>query len=122
MRDIATWLEGLGLGRYIETFEQNEIDFDALPYLTESMLEKIGLPLGPRAKLLGAISNLATPPGQISGEHEDKVTLEEQEAERRQITVMFCDLVDSTKLAGLMDPEEFGSVLQAFQDSCGKVV
>ena len=56
MRDVAAWLEGLGLARFANAFEQNEIDFDVLPYLTEPMLEKLGLPLGPRAKLLAAIS------------------------------------------------------------------
>ena len=103
MREVAEWLEGLGLARYVKTFEQNEIDFDALPHLTEPMLEKIGLPLGPRAKLLAAISELLVAPS--LEERSSKTQFchrARQYAERRQITVMFCDLVNSTKLAGVL--------------------
>ena len=59
MDEVAAWLRGLGLAKYVKDFEDNEIDFDALPHLTESMLEQIGLPIGPRAKLLAAIAELA---------------------------------------------------------------
>ena len=60
MRDISAWLEGLGLGRYARAFEDNEIDFESLPHLTEQMMEQLGLPIGPRAKLLAAISTLTS--------------------------------------------------------------
>ena len=64
MRDVATWLQGLGLGKYAKAFEDHEIDLEALPFLTEKMLEQLGLPIGPRAKLLAAIARLApTVPG-----------------------------------------------------------
>jgi SAM domain (Sterile alpha motif) len=56
VRDVSAWLRGLGLGQYASAFEHNQIDADSLPYLTDSMLERIGLPVGPRVKLLAAIS------------------------------------------------------------------
>jgi SAM domain (Sterile alpha motif) len=59
VRDVSAWLRGLGLGQYASAFEHNQIDADSLPYLTDSMLERIGLPVGPRVKLLAAISELA---------------------------------------------------------------
>ncbi len=127
MRDVSAWLRGLGLGQYARAFENNEIDFDSLPHLTEGMLERIGLPVGPRAKLLAAISQLSPrpsagpeiktderAPGRIAGER--------RQPERRQVTVMFCDLVDSTRLAGSLDPEDFGSVMQAYQKACGAII
>jgi len=120
--DIAAWLEGLGLARYVKAFEQNEIDIDTLPHLTEPMLEKIGLPLGPRIKLLAAISELGSGPLKERARKQATSAVELQEAERRQITVMFCDLVDSTRLASCIDPEDFRSVMEAFQKSCGAVI
>jgi class 3 adenylate cyclase/tetratricopeptide (TPR) repeat protein len=121
LRELAAWLEGLGLARYIDAFEQNQIDFDTLPHLTEPMLEKIGLPLGPRVKLLAAISGLV--PTSVSiARTPTRSSVELQQAERRQITVMFCDLVDSTRLASSIDPEEFRWVMQAFQKMCGATI
>ena len=100
-------------------FEKNEIDFEALPHVTESMLEKIGVPVGPRAKLLTAIAALA-PNSILSSKGDDKAIGAQPRSERRQITAMFCDLVDLMDLAGRLDPEEFGSVMQAFQESLGR--
>ena len=94
MRDVAAWLERLGLARYAEAFERNEIDFDTLPHLTEPMLEKIGVPLGPRAKLLAAISDRTSLPAASTQALEDRFHVEQEQAERRQITAMFCDLVE----------------------------
>lgn len=127
MRDVAAWLQGLGLGKYARAFADNEIDFEALPHLTESMLERIGLPIGPRAKLLAAISELASSPASAP-EHkrEERATaqsaVQRRPAERRQITVMFCDLVDSTRLASRLDPEDLKSVMQAYQQACGAII
>jgi class 3 adenylate cyclase/predicted ATPase len=114
MGNVAAWLRGLGLGKYVKDFEDNEIDFDALPHLTESMLEEIGLPIGPRAKLLVAIARLASAATETEAQRE--------QAERRQITVMFCDLVDSTKLASRLDPEDLRSIMQAYQRACKAIV
>lgn len=127
MRDVSAWLRGLGLGKYAGVFEENEVDFDSLPYLTETMLEQIGMPIGPRAKVLAAISELALSrparaiipaqaPANIGSSNDPRP------AERRQITVMFCDLVGSTELASRLDPEDFKSVMQSYQKACREVV
>ena len=121
MSDVSAWLHHLGLGKYAKAFEDNEIEFDFLPYVTESMLEQIGVRVGPRAKLLAAISELGSPPaGQLGAK--GRSAIEPRPAERRQITVMFCDLVDSTKLASGLDPEDFKAIMHAYQRACGAVV
>src|SRR5262245_20868128 len=86
------------------------------------MLEKIGLPLGPRIKLLAAISELGSGPLKERARKQATSTVQLQEAERRQITVMFCVLVDSTRLASCIDPEDFRLVMEAFQKSCGAII
>jgi class 3 adenylate cyclase len=122
MRDVTAWLQRLGLAKYAKVFEDNEIDFQALPHLTESMLQQIGLPIGPRAKLLAAISQLASSAlGPENGAQADSVA-QPRQAERRQITVLFSDLVDSTKLATRLDVEDLRSVMQAYQRACRVIV
>jgi hypothetical protein len=105
--DIAAWLGSLGLERYEPAFRENEIDAEVLPQLTESDLSALGPPIGPRRKLLNAIAALrgrhpgppppAPPPAGVG-----RVGAE---AERRQLTVLFCDLVGSTALSARLDPE-----------------
>jgi class 3 adenylate cyclase len=117
--DVGAWLRGLGLERYEPAFRENEIDADVLSELTEAHLERLGLPLGPRLKLLKAIAALrddalpwpaaeqpAEPPAPVAGPP--------AEAERRQLTVMFCDLVGSTALSARLDPEELREVIGAY--------
>ena len=116
-RDISEWLEDLGLGRYADTFAENEIDLDALLYVTEGDLKEIGIALGARRKLLAAIAKLEsriepTPKQVIAG---DRVV--GAEAERRQLTVMFCDLAGSTALSIRLDPEDLREVLRAYGSS-----
>jgi len=125
--EVSAWLHRLGLGKYTKAFEDNEIEFDSLPHVTEHMLEQIGVPIGPRAKLLAAISELASPRADKAEFHPDtrakgRSTTEPRPAERRQITVMFCDLVDSTKLASSLDPEDFKAVMHAYQSACRAVI
>jgi class 3 adenylate cyclase len=98
---IAAWLSGLGLERYVQTFRDHEIDTDVLPDLTDADLEKLAIPLGHRKKLLRAIAgltaaaaDLGAAPGSISAAPRTP------EAERRQLTVLFVDLVGSTELFG----------------------
>ena len=100
--DIEAWLEGLGLERYVPAFRDNEIDAEVLPELTEADLATLGLPLGPRRKLLKAIAGLR----QGALPSSAPVSATAQEAERRQLTVMFCDLVGSTALAARLGAEE----------------
>jgi class 3 adenylate cyclase/tetratricopeptide (TPR) repeat protein len=125
--DVTGWLQRLGLSKYAKAFEENEIDFDSLPYLSESMLIQIGMPVGPRAKVLAAVATLT--PLAHDRPIDPSLTatsvgppLAPRPAERRQITVMFCDLVDSTEYATRLDPEEFKSLMYAYQSACRAVV
>jgi class 3 adenylate cyclase/predicted ATPase len=116
--DVRTWLEDLGLGRYIETFAENGVDIDLLPELSNEDLKDLGITrLGDRKRLLKAIAALvrttlstAIPAPSTS------------EAERRQLTVMFCDLVDSTALSSTLDPEQLRDLLLAYQAACAVVI
>ena len=96
MRQIADWLKNLDLGQYARRFAENDIDVSVLRHLTDADLEKIGVSLGHRRKLLAAIAELSNAPpsnqeavGAIEAKTQDT-------AERRQVTVMFADLVGST--------------------------
>jgi len=110
--DIPAWLRGLGLERYEALFRASEIDADILPELTEIDLEKLGVPLGHRKRLLRAISGLAAaetsaaPSASTGAKPHDA-------AERRQLTVMFCDLVGSTAVSTRLDPEELREEIRA---------
>ena len=121
-RDIGEWLEDLGLGRYVDVFAENEIDFDALPHVTEEDLKEIGIALGARRKLLVAIANLESKieptPKQVTFGGRPVGA----EAERCQLTVMFCDLVGSTALSTRLDPEDYREVIRAYQDACAGVI
>jgi class 3 adenylate cyclase len=122
--DVSEWLRDLGLGRYAKAFEDNGIDFEALPHLTTSKLEQMGLPIGPRAKLLAAIAELtsgAHPAGERKGESKGGSPVEARR-ERRQVTVMFCDLVASTQLARSLELEDFRHVIQSYQKACGSII
>ena len=119
--DVNEWLEELGLGQYADAFEENAIDAEVLPELTDLDLEKMGVKLGHRKKLLKAISAFE-PTG---GVHTPAVPIAEKdpppatgEAERRQLTVMFCDLVGSTALSQRLDPEDLREINRAYQDAC----
>jgi hypothetical protein len=103
--DVGAWLRGLGLGQYEGAFRENEIESDVLSELTESDLEKLGLPLGPRKRILKAIANPggADKPSGTPGLARPST---EDAAERRQLTVMFCDLAGSTALSARLDPED----------------
>lgn len=114
--EIRTWLRGLGLGRHEPLFIANAIDCDVLPQLTEVDFEKIGIPLGDRKRLLSAISVL--PPSPRSPVGNAAVA---PYAERRHLTVMICDLVDSTALAARLDPEDMGAVIDAYHAACARI-
>ncbi len=108
MQRIADWLEKLGMSEYAQCFAENRIDVSVLRHLTDKDLADIGIPLGHRRKILAAIgelkgTSLATP-------------------ERRHITVLFSDLVDSTALSARMDPEDLREVIVAYQKSVAETV
>src|ERR1700722_16963157 len=98
--DIGGWLGGPGLGQYEATFRESEIDGEVLPDLTESDLSQLGVPLGHRKRLLKAIAALGAvekaPLIALGPLRDDAVS---PSGERRQLTVMFCDLVGSTALS-----------------------
>ncbi|WGR70257.1 MULTISPECIES: AAA family ATPase [unclassified Bradyrhizobium] len=114
--EIGTWLRRLGLGQHESLFIANAIDCDVLPQLTEVDFEKIGIPLGDRKRLMNAISVL--PSGPPSGVVNAAIA---QYAERRHLTVMICDLVDSTALAARLDPEDMGAVIDAYHAACARI-
>src|SRR6478609_6506234 len=110
--DIVVWLRSLGLGKYEAAFRENEIDETVLPSLTHETLKELGVTaVGHRLKLLDAIAALRGDPGvtgpsaAAGGTSPAPSVPPEDRAERRQLTVMFCDLVGSTALAVSMDPE-----------------
>jgi class 3 adenylate cyclase/tetratricopeptide (TPR) repeat protein len=119
MTDVRAWLEGLGLSEYAGAFETHKIDGGVLPDLTEQDLAELGLPIGPRRKILVAIRTLAT---KAPEEPPRSVDALPRGVERRQITVMFCDLVGSTRLSEALDAEELRDVMQAYQRAAGSVI
>src|ERR1700686_3184234 len=105
--DVAAWLQGLGLERYVPAFRDNEIDWDALPKLSAEDLKDLGVVLGGhRRKLLDAIAALGAtvPTAAVTAAPSEAPA--PTDAERRQLTVMFCDLVGSTELSARLDPED----------------
>jgi predicted ATPase/class 3 adenylate cyclase len=120
--DVGAWLRGLGLGQYEGAFRDSEIEADILPELTETDLEKIGLPLGPRKRILKAIQNLDDADKTSEAASPARPVSAKEAAERRQLTVMFCDLVGSTAISARLDPEDLSSVFGAFQKACVSAV
>jgi class 3 adenylate cyclase len=111
--DVAAWLKGLGLERYAAAFRDNEIDWPVLPSLTADDLKEIGIAaVGHRRRLVEAIAALRLPAAPPSFEG----------AERRQLTVMFCDLVGSTALSASLDPEDLRAVIAAYHQAVGTTV
>lgn len=117
--DTAAWLHGLSLQQYEQTFRDNAIDLTVLPELEEADLEKLGILLGHRKILLKAIAALA--PGALQPAAEI-VSRRNEGAQRRQLTIMFCDLVDSTVLSTRCDPEDLREVISTYQRCCAEVV
>jgi class 3 adenylate cyclase/predicted ATPase/ABC-type transport system involved in cytochrome c biogenesis ATPase subunit len=118
---VATWLESLGLGRYAEAFQRNAITWDVLPELNENDLEALGVLLGHRKTLLRAIAHLS-PSAEGMGSEKQPFPPERDQAERRQLTVMFCDLVDSTALSRRVDPEDLQDIIRRFLDTCTQAI
>jgi class 3 adenylate cyclase/predicted ATPase len=122
--DVGAWLRGLGLGRYGQAFRDNDIDARVLPGLTAEDLKEIGVAsVGHRRLLLQAAAALSAPTTTpaltpIAAETAaPETTPEPPQAERRQLTVMFVDLVGSTALSTRLDPEDLREVIRAYQDA-----
>jgi class 3 adenylate cyclase len=127
--DIVVWLRSLGLGKYEAAFRENDIDETVLPSLTDEHLKQLGVTsLGHRVKLLDAIAALrgdagATGPSAAAGVASSTPSAHpEDRAERRQVTVMFSDLVGSTALSARMDPEDLREVISAYQKCVAETV
>jgi class 3 adenylate cyclase/predicted ATPase len=129
--DVADWLRALGLERYEAAFRENDVGADLLPSLTAEDLKDLGIvPVGHRRRLLEAIAALRTDgvsagdPIQLSlsAGPADRDRSSESTAERRQLSVMFCDLVGSTELSARLDPEDLGAVIRTYQTRVGAVV
>jgi class 3 adenylate cyclase len=115
MQEIADWLEKLGMSEYAQRFAENDIDASVLPHLTDQSLKELGVSLGHRLKILAAVKEPGGPapaPPQPATPTEMKP---QDTAERRQVTVMFSDLVGSTTLSARMDPEDLREVISAYQ-------
>src|SRR5215469_3483674 len=121
--NIADWLRGLGLERYAPAFVANDIDGETLPELTADDLIGLGVTsIGHRRRLLAAIAALRTNsavPNAPPLAKEDRLA---GEAERRQLTVMFCDLVGSTALSAALDPEDLREVIAAYHQTVADTV
>jgi class 3 adenylate cyclase/tetratricopeptide (TPR) repeat protein len=115
MQEIAEWLEKLGLGQYAQRFARNGIDISVLPELMDEDFEKLGVLLGHRRKMLRAIAAL-DPAALIAS------PAPPHDAERRHLTVMFCDLVGSTALSARLDPEDLWEVIRAYRAACASVI
>ena len=122
--DVAAWLRGLGLEQYEPAFRDNGVDAEILPKLTREDLKDLGVArVGDRRKLLEAIAALSegsgpSPAAALTAAVPAPDAAPAAEAERRQLTVMFCDLVGSTALSARLDPEDLRAVIGAYHRSC----
>lgn len=119
-KDVSQWLDSLGLSQHAASMDANDISLDLLPELTHDLLEKIGVTsIGHRLRILKAAVELGSAgPAPTAVEAVAQPVI----AERRQLTVMFCDLVDSTRLSTQLDPEYLREVVQAYQQAAGEVI
>ncbi len=121
--DVAAWLRGLGLERYAPAFHDNDVDGEVLPELTSDDLISIGVTsVGHRRKLLAAIASLGAAPPAATVMAAPRDAPAPADAERRQLTVMFCDLVGSTALSSRLDPEDLREVIAAYHRAVAETV
>jgi predicted ATPase/class 3 adenylate cyclase len=133
MKSLSVWLQNLGLERYAQLFANNDVDLEVIRILTDDDLKQLGVSFGHRKKILKAVSELDHPPmassalprmapspaaSAIAAPAEPASA----DAQRRQITVMFCDLVGSTELSQRLDPEDLRDVMRSYQDTARQVV
>jgi len=131
MSELSDWLRQLDLERYTSVFEENGIDMRALPHLTEEDLKELQVLLGHRRILLAAIHSLEAvlsvaesvePSVEQQGEASGEAPGEKKEAERRQVTILFADLVGYTRLSNALDAEEVHQILGYFFDSSDAII
>jgi class 3 adenylate cyclase/tetratricopeptide (TPR) repeat protein len=122
---IAEWLASLGMSEYGERFAEDDIDFDVLGELTDQDFDRLGVSVGHRRRMLKAIRELRgsaplTP--QVATSAPATSPAPQDSAERRQLTVMFCDLVGSTALSGKLDPEDLRGIIGAYHRCCTETI
>jgi class 3 adenylate cyclase len=115
---IAEWLVSLGMAEYTERFAGERIEIDVLSELTDQDLERLGIPLGHRRRMLKAIRELGQSPPAAPRDS----AAPQDSAERRQLTVVFCDLVGSTALSARLDPEDLRSIIGAYHRCCTELI
>ena len=117
MQQIAEWLAKLGMSEYAQRFAENDVDIEVLGDLTDADFDRLGVSIGHRRKLLKAIVvGVPTAPEALPSKSAT------ESAERRQVTVMFSDLVGSTALSARMDPEDLREVISAYQKCVAETV
>lgn len=122
MQQIEDWLAKLGMSEYAQRFAENGIDIEALRHLTDQDLKEIGVLLGHRRIMLAAIAELARVAKSVGQSVVSPEARTRDGAERRQVTVMFSDLVGSTALSARMDPEDLREVISAYQNCVAETV
>src|SRR5262249_13354060 len=122
MHQIADWLKKLGMSEYAQRFAEARIEIDVLPELTDQDLEGLSIPLGHRRRMLRAIRDLAGSPPMPSQTVAATEPTRRDDAERRQLTVMFTDLVGSTALSTKLDPEDLRSVIGTYHKCVAETV
>ena len=121
--DLGAWLRGLGLGRYEAAFGANEVAAAVLPSLTAEDLKEIGVAsVGHRRRLLDAIAALRDAPSPAAPPAAPEPAGTASGAERRQLTVLFCDLAGSTALSARLDPEDLREVMAAYHRAVAEIV
>jgi class 3 adenylate cyclase/tetratricopeptide (TPR) repeat protein len=123
---VREWLEGLDLGQYVEAFEANDVDMSLLEEIDDQILKDIGVKsAGHRMRLKKAIANisgLSQEPAEQDNKDKASVTPSSIEGERRQLTVMFCDMVGFTELASRVDPEILQKIIRVYEDTCAAAI
>jgi class 3 adenylate cyclase len=127
MQQIGDWLKKLGMSEYVQRFVENRIDFSVLRDLTDQDLKELGVVLGDRRKMLRAIGELggSASTTTVDGSPPAVPAVEQARqdgAERRQLTVMFCDLVGSTALSARLDPEDLRGIIGVYHRCCTELV
>jgi class 3 adenylate cyclase/predicted ATPase len=122
MQQILDWLKKLGMSEYAERFAENDIDMAVLPDLTDHHLKDLGVSLGHRLKMLRAIRDLSGASTAVTAPSTSMASesTRRDEAERRQLTVMFCDLMGSTALSARLDPEDLRGIIGAYHRCCAE--
>ena len=129
MPDLVRWLDGIGLGKYAQTFTAEDVDLDILVSLSDGDLKQLGVSLGDRKRLLRAVESLRTERRRTEADPAVAITAVGasfhaigQSAEQRQLTVLFCDLVNSTNMSRRLGAEQYRLVLGAYQSACANEI